>query len=387
MKLKQFLFGSVSLSIATPQPEKLLNACSAAGFDIISFRRIDEERSYLRLWTRDFMRLRPIARGRGARIRVLRRHGASRHLLPLIRRPVFICGAAIFLLFCLIASNYIAQIRVVYSGADDRELLTVLDGFGLRVGAKKSEINENMLKEQALTKLGNLSWIGIFIRGGTAEISSRPRRQAPEIIPRGEPCSITALKTGVLRKLNVFRGNPLTEEGKTVMAGETIVSAEVPVGESGLMLVHSLANVEARTWYELTAYTAGEESVKTYTGRSAEVYELQIFKYRLKFAFGCRLEGDNCDIIIEKVSDSGSWPLSLERTTYSEYTLEPAKADTEVFLRGVLTEVLSASLHEGRIVASEYDAVSAYEAGMRAECVEKIGVESPYVPSAAEKKK
>ena len=154
--------------------------------------------------------------------------------------------------------------KISYNGGDDREILLKLREFGLYPGARVSSIDAGLLKEQMILALDELSWVGIFIEGSSVRITYELKTPAPEIIPLDEPCSIYAAKTGILTKLNVFKGHAAAAVGTTVKKGDLLVSAMVPVGEDEFILAHSMAQIE-RTWYETEAMSLRTVGKKIYT--------------------------------------------------------------------------------------------------------------------------
>lgn len=67
-----------------------------------------------------------------------------------------------------------------------------------------------------------------------------------------EPYSVTARKTGIIERMQVYLGAPLVEVGDAVLEGEPLVSGRVESGLGSVRYVHASALVEARTYYELT---------------------------------------------------------------------------------------------------------------------------------------
>ena len=62
-----------------------------------------------------------------------------------------------------------------------------------------------------------------------------------------EPYSVTARKTGIIERMQVYLGAPLVEVGDAVLEGEPLVSGRVESGLGSVRYVHASALVEART--------------------------------------------------------------------------------------------------------------------------------------------
>ena len=153
-----------------------------------------------------------------------------------------------------------------------------------------------------------------------------------------------------------------------------LVSGEVLFGENGSFRVHALANIEARTWYELEGFAAGELLYKEYTGRKTTVFYLQLGKNRFNLKKGTGIPYAFYDkIVYTKLERSGGLPIYLVCEEYREYTLRSESPDRSDFITLGLTEILSSSLPKGRITTSRA-AVSGKGVKMYFECLEDISV-------------
>ena len=123
-------------------------------------------------------------------MRIHKKTGLTRKLLPILKRPVFILGFVLAYTMLTVLSSYIWTISITYNGSDDREVLQKLREYGLFIGAKISSIYEGLLKEQMILALEDISWVGIFIRGSSVKINYELKTPAPEIIPLDQRCSI-----------------------------------------------------------------------------------------------------------------------------------------------------------------------------------------------------
>lgn len=378
----------VLLSVTSPDSERFVNGCLNAGVYLRQVRRVDALTLTCRMRAAEFRRLPGIVRGKHCRVRILKKFGFVQRALPYIRRPFFLLGFIGALVFLYAASAYVWNVTIAHNGARDSEILRKLAEFGLRPGVAISEIDEGQIKEQVISALPNLSWVGIFLRGSTAEIDYRLRVPTPEIIPLDEPCSIYAAKDGVLTKLYVYQGKTVASVGETVMRGDLLVSAVVPIGEEGnFVLSHALADTEARTWYDIESTVPATVQKKVYTGNVLTKKYLVFQNQRINLSPDYGKIYEEYDIIIEKQQVVSVLPLTVVTEKYVEYTTEEVPADLDAEqkrLEAALTETLSASLVKGGILSSRFEptvADGALTVRMLCECYEDIAEIRPYSPA------
>lgn len=386
-KIRDALGTYVTVSVTAPDPERFINDCLQAGLLPQKIARTGPLDLTARMSAADFRRLPGIVRGKHCRIRLRGKQGVIYRVLPYLKRPFFLLGAAAALLFLYVSSGLLWSVSITQNGARDSEILTVLSELGLRPGTKTKEIDEGLLKEQVLAKLPHLSWIGIYLNGTVAEISYELRTERPQVIPNGEPCAIYAKKDGILTKLYVYQGQQIAAVGETVEKGDLLVSAEVPIGKEGdFVLSHALADAEARTWYEMTAAALTTEQKKEYTGRVFTKKYLIFFEHEINLSPDYGKTPLGYDIIIEKKNLFQGVPCTLVTETRREYRTIPTAADVSAEqrrLESALSKAISAGLVRGNITEAQFEHAASAETiavTIRCECLEDIAVPGAYSP-------
>lgn len=377
----------VVLSVDSPDPERFLNICLQNGIRLRSIQRLNALTLHCRMRAADFRRLPSLVSGRHFRIRILQKSGVRSQLLAYVRRPFFLIGGVLAFLALMLSSQYVWQVSIRSEGISEHEILHQLAAFGLKPGVAIASIDEEMIKEQVIAAIPELSWIGIFMRGSTAEIDYRLRTIAPEVIPLDEPTSVFAARTGVITGLYAYHGQPVVSVGDTVMRGDLMVSAVIPIGQEGnYRLVHALADVEARTWHELSASTSLTADQKIYTGKVIQRKSLIFSGQQINLPFSNGKVFDEYDIIIESRQIVSGFPLTIVTERYLEYVTEPVALDPaaeEARLTDALLETLRTSLKHGQVVSSQVTVSvdsDILTVQLSAECLEDIAVSQPYSP-------
>lgn len=193
---------------------------------------------------------------------------------------------------------------------------------------------------------------------------------------------IYAKKSGVVSRMTVLNGQSVVNAGDTVLGGEVLVSGLMESLSSGTRGVHALAEVYARTWYELSAQMPLQTQRKTYTGGTKKKRSVLIMDKKINFFINSGISYDNYDKIVRdnrlRLPTGNVLPIVFRTEEYAEYTPEVSEMDAAVaeeLLQQRLLQRLAALIEDGEAVKTEF--TSAVEAGvitvtLHAECSEQI---------------
>ena len=175
------------------------------------------------------------------------------------------------------------------------------------------------------------------------------------------PARVVATKSGIIDKMIVLSGARCYTVGDTVMAGEMLVDAVVGSRFSGNRLVHAMAQVWARTWYEETACMPLSADAKSYTGEEKTKYSLTIAGKRINLYFFGGISWADYDKITAKqvltLPGGATLPISIDKDTYTEYVREPAEltlSAAEEIIEARLLEKLEDKIEDGVIMNTSF---------------------------------
>ncbi len=187
--------------------------------------------------------------------------------------------------------------------------------------------------------------------------------------------------------MRVYQGAPLAAVGDAVVAGETLVSGEMPSEVGDTRYVRASAEVTARTWYELSASAPIEYAALTEEDTHTR-WALIIGDKRINFYLGSSQTPPGCGKIITEYPLAWDGVFTLPVTIVRERTVEYSSSETTADegelaarLEGGLKSTLERKLAgRGEILDAQYTA--AVSGGrlivtMRAECVEDIAEFTP----------
>ena len=385
----RYLQGDVRIRVRGAAIERFLNLCSRHDIALYGIERvaIDELHATLRL--ADFKRLRGYMGRTGCRVHLLRRRGAPFMAHRFRKRYMLFGGAAALGGLCWVLMSFLWVIHMtVPDGVSGYDLTHNLRELGVYPGAYIGAIDARAVRSEMMYRMPELSFLSLNLHGNRLEVEAHARRPKPGMVDKDIPTSVYAAKPGLITKMTVTEGTPVKKVGETVEQGEMLVSSiKLPTGEQGVARKsHATAEVEARTWYTVTARRPPVAKVKRYTGEETSRYALVFGKRRVNLFLGGSVSEENCDKTVSEskivIADSLEVPVKLQKMTLRAYD----GADTAVNLEAVRAEMEQAA--KDRLAAQINGTVTAcstafrelpgggFELTLYAECLEQIGEEA-----------
>lgn len=387
-KFAQFLRGSVRVEVTGAAPERLLNALAGRDVRFWQGECVDALTLRLGLYTRDLPLARSLAARRQCELKVLRERGVPLVRRRLARRIALLVTAVVCFALLAAGSLFVWDIDVEGNeSVSTGEILRALAGCGVESGSFWPGWSADEIRNSVILDIPELSWVGVSVDSSRALVRVRERTEAPGLVSEDGAGSITAAATGIIERMEVYQGLPVAAVGDAVVAGETLVSGEMPSEVGDTRYVRASAVVEARTWYERSIsapieYTALEEA-----GTRSRWY-LTVGGTRLNFYKRSSQTPAGCGKIVKEfplaVEGVFTLPVTLVREQIVEYDAAPARRDADALaaelsaqledalareLQGrgeVLNATFTSSVSDGRLIVT-----------MRAECREDIAVFTP----------
>lgn len=382
-----YLRTSVWVQVEGAEPPRFLNALAEAGIRFWGAEPEDDFTLRLALRPRDLETARTLALRCQCSIKTLKLRGAPAVRRRLRHRVALMAGLAVC--FALLAASRLFVWDIEVEGNEDvsrGEILRALAECGVESGSFWPTWSADRIKNEVILRIPELAWVGVSVDSSRATVRVRERDEAPEVTDKDAPYSVTARRTGIIERTEVYLGAPLVQAGDAVLEGETLVSGAVESGLGTVRYVHASAKIEARTYYELTAAAPLEYSEAVEAG-SRTRWALVVGNERLNLYPGGSELDENCSKVTTEHALEWpgvfSLPVSLVREEILEYDIVTRSADTAA-LQQRLEEQLASELErrlDGRGEALS-KSFSAGESGgvlyvtLRAECLEDIAAET-----------
>lgn len=387
-RLSEILRGSVRAEVSGAAPQRLLNAMSEADMPFWDAVPQDAFTICLGLYSRDLRDAKALATRCQCELKLLRESGAPVVKRRLRRRVALLVTAVCCFALLAASSLFVWDIRVEGNEqVSTGEILRALAGCGVEPGAFWPGWSSDEIRNSVILDIPELAWLGVSVDSSRAVIRVRERTEAPELVNSEGMGSVTARTTGIIDSMRVYQGAPLVAVGDAVVAGETLVSGEMPSEVGDTRYVRASAEIRARTWYEMSASAPLEYSGLEQSDCRTR-WALVIGDKRINFYLGSSQTPTGCGKIITEYPLAWEGVFTLPVTLVREQTLEydsAAAAEDEEELSGRLEAVLRSTLERelsgrGEILDAQFTSSASdgrLVVTMRAECMEDIAEFTP----------
>jgi len=321
LRLWNYFCGYAIIIVKGIKIERFINLAVVNNIYLWDIEKIDYTTIKAKINIRDFFKLRSIVRKTDSNIQIIEKCGMPFKIKTVKRRKWFFFGLGALLIFIYILSSYIWMIEIHgLEKIDEQTVLENLSYAGLRVGIKKSKVEKRDIENRMLIQMPELTWMGIEIKGTKAFVTVVEKKPEPQLINRDEPCDIVASKNGVIEKILVLNGDGVVKDGDTVKKGQLLVSGTIIREGLPERYVHSMAEVNARTWYEDVEEIPFEQIEYKKTGRTFTTYSMEIIKKKIERAKKVPFEDYNKNSKDIYILSFGSYvfPIKLTVTKYEE---------------------------------------------------------------------
>ncbi len=291
-----FLKGCVTIEAEGLFLERFLNICMRRGIFLSNVKRQSPEKLSAKIGIGGFREIRPIAKKTRARVRIKTREGMPFLLNRYKKRRVAILGLVLFMGILRYLSSHIMGIDIIGNERlSSAEIEKELKGFGLMRGTPTSKIDRRLLQNQMMTRLDDLAWIGINIKGSRAYIEVKERLDTVRHFDEDIPCNIVASRDGRILGLEVRSGQTVVKLNDMVEKGDLLVSGAMDSKVVGIRYAHSSGEVYAETIYKKSRVYPLVYEEKLYTGNTAKKRSLGIWGQNIKLYLKDGMPYEYCD--------------------------------------------------------------------------------------------
>ncbi len=291
-----FFKGSVTIEAEGLFLERFLNICMRRGIFLSDIKRLNSEKISAKIGIGGFREIRPIAKKTKTRVRIRAREGMPFLINRYKKRKVAIAGLVIFLGILWYLSSHIMGIDIIGNERlSNAEIEKELKAFGLYRGTPTSKIDRRLLQNQMMTRMDDLAWIGINIKGSRAYIEVKERLDTKRSVDDGVPCNIIASRDGHILGLEVRSGQTVVKLNDMVEKGDLLVSGAVDSQVEGIRYAHSAGSVYAQTLYKKSRIYPLEYEEKQYTGNTVVRRSIGAFGQNIKLYLKSGVPYEYCE--------------------------------------------------------------------------------------------
>lgn len=267
------------IRVITAEPELLLSKLTTANIVLWEVCFHDMLTIDFLIKRRQLPLVEKILKQSGNTCRILKKEGIGWWLGSIKKRVVFLAGMVLFMICALHIPGRVFFIETRGNETiPSNQILSTAETCGIRFGAKASDIRSEEMKNELLSSIPQLQWIGVDIQGTRAIIRVKERSVQENIVPQYPPISsIVAAKDGVITRMTVESGTPLFTVGQSVKKNDVIVSGYTDCGIK-VLAENAKAEVFAHTLHEKEFNMPVHSHKRGETASKKRCYKLRIGK-------------------------------------------------------------------------------------------------------------
>ncbi|MRX71308.1 sporulation protein YqfD [Bacillus lacus] len=336
-----FFFGSVSVHVSGIGIERLLNDSLRNSISVWSVKRHGDDTVSFFIKLKDVHAFRRIIRGHECTCRFQQRKGFPFLLKKTGRNSGFAIGFAAFLCLIFLLSNMVWGIKIEGAVPEtEHRIQKELKAMDIKPGKLQFLVkNPDEIQKQLTDRIGQITWVGVELRGTTYHLKVVEKNQPQQEKPLG-PRNIVAKKKAVITRMFVEEGKPLVNIHDTVQKGQVLVSGLIG-NEGAGKLIPAKAEIMGETWYKSTIFVPLSTTFQVFSGNDITMYYLSAAARDLKF-WGYRQELPGQFELEEEVRPFRflKWelPVSFKSRVYREReTVQRKYSNNEAALAGIQT--------------------------------------------------
>ena len=332
-RLKNWLFGYLTVHISGTSPERFINLCSNRRIYIWDIVR-DNEYYRFNLSVRNYKKLKAIFRKTRLVPKINKKHGLPFFLYRNRRRKGFFVGIFLCMILVYIMSLYIWDISILGGSKHTPEaMLKFLAENNIKAGIKKKKVSGSHIEEEIRLAYEDIGWVSAEIKGTRLIIKITETNMPAPLVEATAPSHIIATKDAVVKDIVTRTGTPLVKPGDLVRKGDIMVSGVLEVmddfgGVLNRKPVIASADIVCSSYYDYHDVFALTHTVRKFTDNKKTGYYIKLFGRKL-FLYNPRYYYSMYDIIVNEntthITNSLYLPFQYGTITIREYTHQKEK--------------------------------------------------------------
>lgn len=360
MRKNRLFSGRNLLIISSADPINVIRRLNATGAEIFNVTQVDEFTMQLETSKQPDSSILPILERYADKYQIIRRQTFVNILQSFIKRPFILFETVILLLLTLYLPTHVLFVQVNgNANIPKSQIISVACTCGIRLGASRKEVRSEQIKNQMLSALPQLEWIGVNTYGCVAEISVRERAVPEENRKNHTIGSIVASRDGIILDCTTSQGTQLCKPGQAVTKGQLLVSGYTGCG-AYIQGALAEADIHALTTRKLTIVVPNTMYGRNEVIRSERRFRLIIGNILINFYKDSGISPTTC-VKIQKehpltLPGGFTLPICIVEEQVTHYKFSPAEAET-IWAYESGQEYLKSQMIAGKILSKDVLAV------------------------------
>lgn len=283
IRLYRIFFGYLRVRFYGDFKERILSLCAQNGI-VLWGTRLTEKGIDSSISISDFRNLRIIARGKGARVHILKKRGVPFVVNRYKQRLGIPLGILLFFLILGIMSRFIWVIDINGNHKiSDQKINSACQSIGITEGIAKDSIYPKVEREKLMLRLDGIAWASLNIEGSRLTVNVTETKEKDQ--ENSEYTNLKASSDGIIEKMDIISGTSVVNVGQAVKKGDLLVSGIIETAD-GTRFVKSKGEVIAKSQTTKTFSEAYEQKHLIPTGEIKTKRILELFGFKIPLFLG-----------------------------------------------------------------------------------------------------
>ncbi|WP_087971712.1 sporulation protein YqfD [Oceanobacillus rekensis] len=350
--------GYVTILVKGTSPELFFQKCASEGITVWNVKKKSAELCVGDISLSDIKQMKKVRRRTIYKVSFTDRNGYPFLLNRFLKKRPLLLGLFISILFFLLLSNIIWEVRITGVPKDIEEKIdNQLSAYGVHPGAWLFSLDTpTEIQQKLIQDIPELLWAGVDQKGTTFYLEGVEKVIVQEADP-AQPRNLVASKKGVITKIYVSKGTPMVAINDYVEPGDILVSGDLnnttetdseenedEEEEVKIAPIAAEAEINANTWYEVSLTIPLAYNYEQLTGNKERKLYLKTGDFQLPiWGFGDPEYDEIHREMTENKINFLKWelPLTIVKTVLSEKEyLEEKRTKEEAIEVGIEQAVL-----------------------------------------------
>lgn len=368
-----------SIIISSADPMNVIRRLSNSGMQIFDVKQSDDFTIHFVTRTRIDHKIVSILEQHTDNYQITRGVTLWSFVQSLIRRPFLLFTVVILFVLTIYIPTHVLIVHVNGNAAIPKShIISVAYECGIRFGASRKEVRSEHIKNQMLSKLPLLEWVGVNTHGCVAEISVREGAIPESAKSNYAVGNIVASRDGVILDCTTLQGTQVCKPGQAVTKGQLLVSGYT---DCGIYIQATLAKADilAATTRKILVVTPNTMYSRQKSTHSERRYRLIIGNILINFYKDSGISPTTCVKIQTEypltLPGGFTLPIRIIAEQLTNYECVPSETDT-VWASDYGQEYLKSQMIAGTILSKAVHTLSSAGVSQYEEtyfCTEMIG--------------
>ena len=350
--------GYVLIKVEGLNQMKLVSFLTRSNIQLFDLNFVSSKEMTFFVLNKDLKKLNKLLKNKNINYSIVDRIGTSNRLIKIINNYGIIISVLIFIIFCVIFSNFVLNIKI--NGCEvvkHKEIESVVHDYLSEKKYLKNEIVCSEIEDRLMDSFNGISFASVITRGNYVVVDIKEKLNNLETSQDVEFDVVKSNHLGYVTKLDINQGTAVVKVGDLVRVDESLVLPYVLDSKGNKEYVVPKGEIELEIVIESGIAHEPTQISLVRTGKKQSVTTLKLFDANIySKSSDCIFPLFETEKSSSIISQNNILPLVYEKTTYHELKQEIRESSFEVDKENLIKkarEIVYTKLPSDAIILNE----------------------------------